>query len=73
MNVPALPERDTIEIVFPAWAPGSYLVRDFVRHVFRLSITDGRGRPLAHERVDKQRWRIRTDGRKQWGIAAMIE
>jgi predicted metalloprotease with PDZ domain len=63
MNVPALPERDTIEIVFPTWAPGSYLVRDFVRHVFRLSITDGRGRPLAHERIDKQRWRIRTDGR----------
>ena len=40
MHVPALPERDVI--VFPAWAPGSYLVRDFVRHVYGLTITDDR-------------------------------
>jgi len=63
MRVPALPERDTAEIVFPTWAPGSYLVRDFVRHVFRLTVTDGRGQALARERLDKQRWRIRTGGR----------
>ncbi len=62
MRVPALPDRDAVEIVFPAWAPGSYLVRDFVRHVYRLAVTDGRGRPLPAARVvrlDKQRWRIR--------------
>jgi predicted metalloprotease with PDZ domain len=66
MRVPALPHRGSVDIVFPAWAPGSYLVRDFVRHVFRLSITDGRGRALAPERIariDKQRWRIETAGR----------
>src|SRR3954454_14040468 len=63
MRVPALPDRETAEIVFPTWAPGSYMVRDFVRHVFRLAITDERGRPLAHERMDKQRWRVRTGGR----------
>ena len=58
MHVPALPERATADIVFPAWAPGSYLVRDFVRHVYRLTITDDRGYPLPHERLDKQRWRV---------------
>jgi predicted metalloprotease with PDZ domain len=63
MRVPALPDRDTVEIVFPTWAPGSYMVRDYVRHVFRLAVTDGRGNPLARERLDKQRWRIRTGGR----------
>jgi predicted metalloprotease with PDZ domain len=66
MRVPPLPRRASVDIVFPAWAPGSYLVRDFVRHVFRLSITDGRGRALAPERIvriDKQRWRIETAGR----------
>jgi predicted metalloprotease with PDZ domain len=63
MRVPALPGRDTAEIVFPAWAPGSYMVRDFVRHVFRLAVTDERGRTVARERLDKQRWRIRTGGR----------
>jgi predicted metalloprotease with PDZ domain len=63
MRVPALPDRDAAEIVFPTWAPGSYLVRDFVRHVLRLTVTDDRGRPLARERLDKQRWHIRTGGR----------
>ena len=46
MRVPALPGHETAEIVFPTWAPGSYLVRDFVRHVIGLTVTDVRGRPL---------------------------
>ena len=63
MRVPPLRERDVVEIVFPTWAPGSYLVRDFVRHVFRLAVSDASGRALPRERLDKQRWRIRTGGR----------
>ncbi|HET6149348.1 MAG TPA: PDZ domain-containing protein [Polyangia bacterium] len=63
MQVPALPERATAELVFPAWAPGSYLIRDFVRHVYGLAITDERGQPLPHERLDKQRWRVSSGGR----------
>ncbi|MDB4980724.1 MAG: hypothetical protein JWM82_1476 [Myxococcales bacterium] len=63
MAVPALPGRPFVELVFPAWAPGSYLVRDFVRHVYRLSVTDARGRALPRERLDKQRWRVDSGGR----------
>ncbi|HVV17202.1 MAG TPA: PDZ domain-containing protein [Polyangia bacterium] len=66
MRVPALPGRDEVEIVFPAWAPGSYMIRDFVRHVSGLRILDERGRALpaaSVSRVDKQRWRIATGGR----------
>ncbi len=62
MQVPALAGRDTVDLVFPAWAPGSYMVRDFVRHVFRLTITDARGRKLAARRLDKQRWRVSSAG-----------
>jgi predicted metalloprotease with PDZ domain len=63
MSVPALPGRATAELVFPAWAPGSYLVRDFVRHVYRLAITDAAGRALPFERLEKARWRVQTGGR----------
>lgn len=66
MRVPALPGREEVELVFPAWAPGSYMIRDFVRHVSGLRVTDERGRGLpagAVSRVDKQRWRIATGGR----------
>ena len=62
MDVPAL-GRAAVELVFPAWAPGSYLVRDFVRHVYRLAITDARGRALPAERLDKGRWRVEAGGR----------
>jgi predicted metalloprotease with PDZ domain len=63
MDVPPLPGGGDAVIAFPAWAPGSYLVRDFVRHVYRLSVTDARGRTLPIERLDKQRWRVRAEGR----------
>jgi len=65
LEIPALPgsARDTIDVVFPAWAPGSYLVRDFARHIYDLEIRDRAGAAVVHERMDKQRWRLRTDGR----------
>ena len=63
MEVPALADRPSLDLVFPAWAPGSYLVRDFVRHVYDLEVTDGHGRAVAVERLDKLRWRVRSDGR----------
>jgi predicted metalloprotease with PDZ domain len=62
MDVPALPDRSAVEIAFAAWAPGSYMIRDFVRHVYGLAITDRGGRPLAYERLDKQRWRVASGG-----------
>ena len=62
MDVPAL-GRTAVELVFPAWAPGSYLVRDFARHVYRLSVTDARGRTLPVERLEKARWRVEAGGR----------
>lgn len=62
MTVPALPDRMTATIAFPAWAPGSYMVRDFARHIYGLTITDRQGRPLGHQRLDKQRWSVTTGG-----------
>ncbi|MEO8214396.1 MAG: PDZ domain-containing protein, partial [Myxococcales bacterium] len=62
MRVPALPDRMTATIVFPAWAPGSYMIRDFARHLYGLRITDQQGRPLGFDRLDKQRWSITTGG-----------
>jgi predicted metalloprotease with PDZ domain len=62
MEIPALP-GEHIDVVFPAWAPGSYLVRDFSRHIYDLEMCDRGGKAVEHERMDKQRWRVRTGGR----------
>jgi predicted metalloprotease with PDZ domain len=63
MEIPTLPGRDSLDIVFPAWAPGSYLVRDFSRHIYDLEMRDRAGKAIPYERIDKQRWRLRPDGR----------
>src|SRR6266542_4699842 len=53
---------ETVELVFPVWTPGSYLVREFARHVEGARAEDGGGRALPLERVDKHRFVLRADG-----------
>ncbi|GAO01452.1 M61 family metallopeptidase [Anaeromyxobacter sp. PSR-1] len=48
----------TAELRFPVWTPGSYLVREYARHVEGLAAEDGSGRALAVERLDKHRVRV---------------
>ncbi len=49
-------------LALPVWTPGSYLVREFARHLEGLRAEDGEGRPLAVERIDKQRFLVRAGG-----------
>jgi predicted metalloprotease with PDZ domain len=42
----------------PVWTPGSYLVREFARHLEGFAAEDGAGRPLPVERLDKHRFRV---------------
>jgi len=41
----------------PAWIPGSYLVRDFARHIVRLRALDPAGRRVRVAKTDKHTWR----------------
>jgi predicted metalloprotease with PDZ domain len=47
-----------VELVMPTWTPGSYMVREFARHVLSLRAEDGAGAPLRWTRADKQTWRV---------------
>ena len=40
----------------PAWIPGSYMIRDFARHVVALEASSG-GAPVALRKLDKSTWR----------------
>lgn len=53
-----------LRLAMPAWAPGSYLIRDFARHVQDLEATAGR-RALAWSRVDKQTWQVEAAGARR--------
>ncbi len=40
----------------PSWIPGSYLLREFARHIVDIEATNG-GRTVAVEKVGSSRWR----------------
>jgi predicted metalloprotease with PDZ domain len=42
--------------MLPAWVPGSYMIREFARHVVRITALGG-GRKLDLEKLDKHTWR----------------
>jgi predicted metalloprotease with PDZ domain len=65
----------TCVLAMPVWTPGSYLVREYARHVSRVHATDQSGAPLPVAKVAKNRWAIRTDGtrgavRASWTVLA---
>ena len=43
-------------VSLPAWIPGSYMIRDFARHIVELHASSA-GQPVAIEKLDKARWR----------------
>lgn len=52
----ASPDPEGQEFTLPAWAPGSYLIREFARHLLVVeALTDDGPQPLR--KMDKARWR----------------
>jgi len=54
------------QLIMPVWTPGSYLVREFARHVQDFAATDAAGQPLKWEKTNKDTWRITTNGAREW-------
>ncbi len=52
------PQAGPLTVFMPVWTPGSYLVREYARHVERLTAHDPAGRPLPVEKTAKNRWTI---------------
>jgi predicted metalloprotease with PDZ domain len=46
-----------LRVYMPAWTPGSYLIREFARHVDVLRAAQA-GRPVAARKVSKDEWEI---------------
>jgi predicted metalloprotease with PDZ domain len=62
------------DLKMPVWAPGSYLVREFARHVERFKAQGANGQALAVEKLDKNTWRVHHAGqgtfRVDYGVYA---
>src|SRR6201988_3090117 len=53
-------------LVMPVWTPGSYLVREFARHVQDFTAANAAGQPLKWEKTNKDTWRVITNGAREW-------
>ena len=51
-------------LVMPVWTPGSYLIREYERHVQNFSAVDASGRALPWEKINKNSWRIKNSARE---------
>jgi predicted metalloprotease with PDZ domain len=60
----AAPQEE--QLVMPVWTPGSYLIREFERNVQDFSATDEAGTPLKWEKINKNTWRVFTNGATAW-------
>jgi predicted metalloprotease with PDZ domain len=49
-----------LDLSLPIWTPGSYLAREYARHVQDFNADDGSERPLPWRKIDKATWRIET-------------
>ncbi|RUO36465.1 M61 family metallopeptidase [Aliidiomarina sanyensis] len=59
----SIPAHSASEVTLrlPAWLPGSYMIRDFAKHIVTFSVTGARG-ALDYRRTDKSTWTIPTEG-----------
>lgn len=52
--------RPQVELMMPVWTPGSYLVREYARHLEGFAACSSESKALAWEKVRKNRWRVET-------------
>jgi predicted metalloprotease with PDZ domain len=51
-----------IELMMATWTPGSYLIREYERHVENVAATGPSGPPLHVTKTAKNRWAVTTGG-----------
>ncbi len=51
-----------LDLRMPVWTPGSYLVREFERHVQEFEARDASGRTLNWTKTNKNTWRVEAAG-----------
>lgn len=54
-------EEDETELMMAVWTPGSYLVREYARHIDSMTVTDQDGEAVPYRKTRKNRWLVETN------------
>ncbi len=63
LNMTNMPAQ--AEIKMPVWTPGSYLIREYARHVQDFEAMNSSGQMLDWRKTNKNTWQIDTKGAKE--------
>lgn len=55
-------QGETTPIMMAVWTPGSYLIRDYPKHVVDMVATDDKGKDLSIRKTTKSRWVVDGTG-----------
>ena len=56
-------DQASYDFIMPSWTPGSYLIREFARHVQEFEALDAASlQPLAWTKHNKNTWRVQAPG-----------
>jgi predicted metalloprotease with PDZ domain len=61
-----------VNLIMPVWSPGSYLIREFERHVQDFAASDAQGRSLRWQKTNKNIWRVETGGAKELRVTYQV-
>ena len=64
--------QPAVELMMAVWTPGSYLVREYARHVEAVTARTATGGALAVEKCAKNRWRVATGGEPQVRVSYRV-
>jgi predicted metalloprotease with PDZ domain len=60
--------RKTVDLKMPVWTPGSYLIREYARHVQDFKALDVKGGPLTWQKINKNTWRIAGEDLREFVV-----
>jgi predicted metalloprotease with PDZ domain len=72
MKVQRTEAKSHVNLIMPVWTPGSYMVREFARHVQEFAAFDGNDRPLPWIKTNKHTWRIQTGGARDYRVTYRV-
>jgi predicted metalloprotease with PDZ domain len=70
LNAARLPAQ--VNLVMPVWTPGSYLIREFSRHVQDFAAMDATDRALSWQKINKDTWRVETKGTRDLRVTYRV-
>ena len=56
---------ESITLSLPTWTPGSYLIREYSKHLNLVKAKDENGTPLSVEKIRKNKWKINKGNAKK--------